>query len=210
MSPRIIDCEQSSPEWYAARLGLPTASMFATVLAKGKGGGASLTRQTYMHKLAGEIITGEPMEGFSNEHMQRGKDMEAEARSTYAFIHGADPKQVGFVVNGRKGASPDSLLGDAGMLEIKTKLPHLMIECILKDEFPAEHKAQCQGALWVAEREWIDIAVYWPKMPLFVKRATRDEAYIKTLSEAVEKFNEELDEVVERIRRYGEPMVQAA
>jgi hypothetical protein len=210
MSPRIIDCEQSSPEWYAARLGLPTASMFATVMAKGKDGGASATRKTYMHKLAGEILTGDMMEGFTNDHMQRGKDMEAEARQTYAFIHGAKPQQVGFVVNGRKGASPDSLLGDSGMLEIKTKLPHLMIDCILKDEFPVEHKAQCQGALWVAEREWIDIAVYWPKMPLFVKRAYRDADYIQKLSDAVDKFNEELDEVVDRIRRYGEPMEQAA
>jgi hypothetical protein len=96
------------------------------------------------------------------------------------------------------------------MLEIKTKLPHLMIECILKDEFPAEHKAQCQGALWVAEREWIDIAVYWPKMPLFVKRATRDEDYIKKLSDAVDAFNDELDAVVERIRLYGEPLEAAA
>lgn len=210
MSPRVIDCEQSSPEWYAARLGIPTASMFATVMAKGKDGGASLTRKTYMHKLAGEIITGELMDSYSNEHMQRGKDMEAKARQTYAFIHGAQPQQVGFVVNGRKGASPDSLLADTGMLEIKTKLPHLMIECILKDEFPAEHKAQCQGALWVAEREFIDIAVYWPKMPLFTKRATRDEDYIKKLSDAVDAFNEELDAVVERIRRYGEPLEQAA
>lgn len=210
MSPRIIECEQGTPEWFKKRLGTPTASMFATVMAKGKDGGNSLTRKTYLHKLAGEIITGEPMEGYSNEHMQRGKDMEAEARQTYAFIHAADPQLVGFIINGRKGASPDSLLGDTGMLEIKTKLPHLMIECILKDEFPAEHKAQCQGALWVAEREYIDIAVYWPKMPLFVKRATRDEDYIKKLSDAVDAFNDELDAVVERIRRYGEPLEQAA
>lgn len=210
MSPRIIDCEQGTPEWHESRRGLVTASMFGTVMAKGKDGGTSQTRKTYMHKLAGEIITGELSEGYSNEHMQRGKDMEAEARQTYAFIHGAQPQLVGFVVNGRKGASPDSLLGDAGVLEIKTKLPHLMIECILKDEFPSEHKAQCQGALWVAEREWIDIAVYWPKMPLFVKRAYRDEDYIKKLSDAVDTFNDELDAVVERIRRYGEPLEEAA
>ena len=65
------------------------------------------------------------------------------------------------------------------MLEIKTKLPHLMIEVLGRGAFPPEHVAQCQGALWVAEREWIDIAVYWPRMPRFVKRTTRDEAYIK-------------------------------
>lgn len=210
MSPRIIDCEQGTPEWHEARRGRTTASMYATVMAKGKDGGDSLTRKTYMHKLAGEIFTGDLAESYSNEHMQRGKDMEAEARQTYALIHAADPQLVGFIINGRTGASPDSLLGSAGMLEIKTKLPHLMVDCILKDEFPAEHKAQCQGALWVAEREWIDIAVYWPKMPLFVKRATRDEDYIKKLAGAVEAFHEELDAIVERLRRYGEPTELAA
>ena len=165
---RILDCEQSSPEWFAARLGLPTASMFATVMAKGKNGGESLTRKTYMLKLAGEVITGDPMDNYQNAHMERGKAMEDEARKLYAFMTDAEPQRVGFIVNGPKGCSPDSLLGDSGVLEVKTKLAHLTIECLLKDEFPAEHKAQCQGALWVSEREWIDIAVYWPKLPLFV------------------------------------------
>jgi len=89
------------------------------------------------------------------------------------------------------------------MLEIKTKLPHLLIDCILKDDFPAEHKAQCQGALWVAEREWVDIAVYWPRMPLFVKRAYRDEEYISKLSDAIDAFNADLVAVVDRIKAYG-------
>ena len=210
MIPRIIDCEQNSPEWYAARLGLPTASEFKTIIGVKKDAREKVTRRNYMLKLAGEIITGEPMEGYSNAHMERGKEMEGVARSTYAFMEDADPQRVGFIVNGPKGCSPDSLLGDAGMLEVKTKLPHLLIECLLKDEFPPEHKAQCQGALWVADREWIDIACYWPKMPLFVKRATRDEDYIKELSAAVSQFNEELAETVERVRRYGQPQREAA
>ena len=200
---RILDCEQSSPEWFAARLGLPTASMFATVMAKGKNGGESLTRKTYMLKLAGEIITGDPMDNYQNAHMERGKAMEDEARKLYAFMTDAEPQRVGFIVNGPKGCSPDSLLGDSGVLEVKTKLAHLTIECLLKDEFPAEHKAQCQGALWVSEREWIDIAVYWPKLPLFVKRAHRDDLYIRQIADAVDQFNAELAETVERIRRFG-------
>ena len=70
---------------------------------------------------------------------------------------------------------------------------------------------QCQGALWIAEREWIDIGCYWPKLPLFVKRAYRDEDYIRTLADAVDRFNDELGETVERIRRYGAgPERQAA
>jgi hypothetical protein len=207
---QIINCEQGTEEWFRARAGMPTASEFATVMASGKAGGPSLTRRTYMHKLAGEIITGEPMESFSNAHMERGKVMEDEARDFYAFMQDVEPERVGFIVNGQKGCSPDSLIGDVGMLEIKTKLPHLMIECILRDDFPPEHKAQCQGALWVAEREWIDIAVYWPKMPPFVKRAVRDEEYIAALSSAVDKFNDELAALVEKIQAYGSPEQLAA
>ena len=197
----IITCEQGTPEWFAARMGIPTASEFATVMASGKGGGESKTRRTYMLKLAGEIITGEPMESYSNAHMERGKVMEDEARNFYSFITDADPERVGFIRNGQKGCSPDSLLGNDGMLEIKTKAPHLAIETIIKDkDFLPEHKAQCQGALWVAEREWIDLAVYWPKVPIFIKRAYRDDEYITKLSAAVDVFNDELQEIVAKVR----------
>lgn len=198
----VYDCEQGSEDWFRARMGIPTASEFGTVLAP-RAGSEGKMRRTYLHKLAGEIITGEPMERYGNAHMDRGHEMEAEARSLYAFMSDADPTQIGFLRNGQKGCSPDSLIGDAGMLEIKTKLPHLLIDCILKDDFPAEHKAQCQGALWVAEREWVDIAVYWPRMPLFVKRAYRDEEYISKLSDAIDAFNADLAAVVDLIKAYG-------
>ena len=194
--------EQGSEAWFRERLGLPTSSMFATVLAKGVGKAESKTRRTYLMKLAGEILTGEPMDAYSNHHMERGKIMEAEARGFYAFMQDAEPEPVGFIRNGDTGASPDALLGQDGLLEIKTKLPHLLIDLILKDKFPPEHKAQCQGQLWVAEREWLDLVVYWPKLPLFVKRVTRDEKYIEDLAAAVDDFNGDLQEMVGRIRRY--------
>lgn len=198
----VYDCEQGSEDWFRARMGIPTASEFATVLSP-RAGTDGKARRTYLHKLAGEIITGEPMESYSNAHMERGKVMETEARDLYAFMKDVEPERIGFIRNGLKGCSPDSLLGDGGMLEIKTKLPHLLIDILLRDEFPPEHKAQCQGALLVAEREWIDIAVYWPKMPLFVKRAHRDEPYIHRLSSAIDQFNEDLFRTVESIRAYG-------
>lgn len=200
---QIIECDQGSPEWFQARAGVVTASEFQTLLMKGKGGGESLTRKTYMRKLAGEIITGEPTESFTNVHMERGKAMEAEARDLYAFMSDCDPHQVGFIKSGRKGASPDSLIGNDGGLEIKTRLPHLMIELLEKNEVPSEHTAQIQGGMWVAEREWWDFVAYWPKLPLFVKRVYRDEAYIKTLAAAVDQFNDDLDALVSRIRSYG-------
>lgn len=109
-------------------------------------------------------------------------------------------KGVGFIRNGDKGASPDSLIGDNGMLEIKTKLPALQIECILADKLPSEHVAQVQGALWVAEREWLDFVSYWRNLPLFVKRIYRDEDYIKNLAAEVAKFNSEMLEMIEKIQ----------
>lgn len=196
----IIDCAQGSPEWFAARAGIPTASQFATVMASGRGGGESKTRRTYMLKLAGELITGDPMDSFSNYHTERGHEMEPEARRLYAFENDVEPELVGFIRNGGTGASPDSLVGSDGLLEIKTKLPHLLLDALLRGDFPPEHKAQCQGQLWVAEREWIDLICYWPKMPSLIVRAYRDEPYIEQIAEAVGQFNNELAEVVSRFK----------
>jgi len=206
----IITCEQGSEDWFRARAGIPTASEFSTIMASGRGGGESKTRKTYMLKLAGEILTGEPMERFNNPFLDRGHAMEAEARDLYAFMADVDPEQVGFVLSGRKGCSPDALVGSAGLLEIKTKAPHLHIECLMRGEFPPDHKAQCQGQLWVAEREWVDLAAYWPGLPLLTYRAVRDEPYIHGLSEAVDAFNAELDAVVAQVRAYGQPLREAA
>ena len=195
--------EQGSPDWFAVRAGKPTASEFATVLAKGEG----KTRRTYLLKLAGEILTGEPMESYQNSHMERGKEHEDAARDRYALLHDAEPVRVGFLedTDVRAGCSPDALLGSDGMLEIKSAAPHILCGYILKDDFPPEHKAQCQGGLWISGREWIDISIFWPRLPQFTKRAHRDEAYIANLASEVRRFNDELAETVERIRRYGAP-----
>ncbi len=190
--------EQGTDEWRQMRAGIPTASEFATVLAKGRGGGESKTRRTYLLKLAGERLTGEPAESYSNGHMERGKAIEAEARNAYAFMRDADYEQVGFIRNGNAGCSPDGLIGDDGMVEIKTKLPHLQLEVLLANELPAEHVAQCQGALWIAEREWLDFVSYWPRLPLFTVRVQRDEAYIARLKIEVADFNSELDAIIKR------------
>lgn len=195
---QIHEMPQGTPEWFAARLGLPTASQFATVMASGRGGAPSKTRQTYLYKLAGELLTGEPMDSFSNAHTERGHVMEPEARQFYAFMRDAEPELVGFITNGPKGCSPDSLIGKDGMLEIKTKLPHLMIAAHEHGGFPPEHVAQCQGQLWVAEREWVDLICYWPRMQPLIVRAYRDEDYIKSLSAAVDQFNDELAALVEK------------
>jgi hypothetical protein len=200
---QIIECEQGTPEWLAARAGIPTASEFHTVMAVGKQGGKSVTRKAYLNKLVGEILTGEPMANYVSADMDRGKLMEDEARDLYAFMTDEDPLRVGFIRNGDKGASPDSLIGDKGGLEIKSAAAHIQVERLIADELPSEHRAQVQGSLWVAEREWWDFVSYCPKLPLFVKRVYRDEEYIKKLTKEVELFNIELQQTVEYIRRYG-------
>jgi hypothetical protein len=196
---QIINCAQNSPEWHRARLGVPTASRFSDVLAKGEG----KTRRKYMLQLAGEILTGEPVDIPTTFHMERGHALEAEARDLYSLQTGAELQRIGFIRTDHAGCSPDSLIGFNGGLEIKTKLPDLLIEVILKDEFPAEHRAQVQGTLWLTEREWWEIAIYWPGLPLFIKRAYRDEDYIKTLASEIDRFNTDLDAVVAQIRRRG-------
>jgi hypothetical protein len=207
---QIIECEQGSPEWFAARAGLPTASEFSTIMAKGKDGGQSVTRLTYMRKLAGEILTGEPMENYTNAHMERGRVMEDEARDLYAFMTDCEPQRVGFIRNGDKGCSPDSLIGANGGLEIKSALAHIQIERLSRGDLPPEHRAQVQGSIWVAEREWWDFVSYGgAKLPLFVHRVPRDDGYIATIAGAVAKFNDELAALVEFVRKYGQEAMAA-
>lgn len=200
---QIIDCEQNSPEWFAARAGIPTASKFATVMAVGKQGGKSVTRVEYLNKLAGEILTGEPMANYRNDDMERGHEQEDEARDLYALMYEVEPQRVGFVRNGPKGCSPDSLIGESGGLEIKSALAHIQVERLLRGTLPPEHKAQVQGSLWICEREWWDFCSYSPKLPLLRVRVTREEDYIKKLANEVELFNIELQQTVDYIRRYG-------
>jgi len=193
----IIDCEQKSPEWYLARMGIPTASMFGTVMAQGEG----KTRNSYMRKLAGELITGIPMESYSNDEMERGIEQEPEIRSRYAFMHDADITPVGFIRNGNKGCSPDGLIGSDGMVEFKSAAPHVMIDILMHGNVPKKHEPQCQGGLWVAERAWVDLVIgSHASLPLFVQRIHRDEVYIRKITGAVADFNIEMRQMVEKIR----------
>ena len=199
----VFNCVQGSDEWKEMRLGIPTASEFACVQAKGRDGGASKTRRAYMLRLADEIIyRDQPVETFTNPNLERGKEFEPEARDIYALMHDVELEHVGFIRNGSKGCSPDSLIGKNGILEVKTTFPRLLAELQLDDAWPPVHTAQCQGELWITEREWIDRIVYWPKRKPFLRRAYRDEAYIKNLADQIERFNDELAQMVERLKAY--------
>lgn len=201
--PEIIYCEQNTPEWHAARLGVPTASNVATIMAKGSGGGASKTRRAYMYKLAGEIITGEPAESFSNAHIERGHEHEPVARVNYQIITGNTVEEVGFVKTGTFGASPDGFVGDDGLIEIKSKAPHLMVEIIATGKRPVEHDKQCHAQMLATWRAWVDLVIYCPGFPLLIFRITRDEDVIAEMTAEIDKFNSELADVVAAVRAYG-------
>ena len=195
------DVAQGTDEWRQLRCGLPTASRFFDVIAKkGPRGGIPIGRQIYMRKLAGEILTGEPMDNYTNANMDRGHEREAEARDLYAFLRDVEPKQIGFIHNGNCGCSPDALIDADGLYENKDAMAHIQIERLLAGTLPTEHKAQCHGQLMVSERSWVDFMSYCRGLPPLVIRVERDEPYIAGLRIDVNDFVDELHELVEKIR----------
>lgn len=205
--------EQGSDEWFAIRSGIPTASCFSIVQAHGKTGDESVTRARYMRILAGEILTGRPAEGTKKiitASMQRGNDMEPEALEYYCARHFHEVRRIGFMrrrlPSGRwSGCSPDGLIGQHKGLEIKTMQPDLLIERIEKGAgMPPEHMAQVQGTMWIGDLEEMDVMLFYSGMPVAPKfTLRRNETYIKALSNAVEVFDFELHQLVEKIRRMG-------
>lgn len=209
MSAVILDVPQNSDEWYEARRGIPTASNFGKIMAKGEG----KVRRSYLLHLAAELITGEPLETYSNADMERGREQEAEAARLYAYANECEIQRVGFIksrINGLPvGYSPDGLIGDSGLVEIKSKRGDLLIGTILNGKFPGEHYWQCLGGMLVAERDWIDLVCYWPGIPLFTKTLQRGDKQVaddmRLLLEEIERFNDELQHTVEKVRSYGRP-----
>jgi hypothetical protein len=205
MAIEIFDVAQRSPEWFAIRAGLPTSSMFGTIMAQGRARGEdSKGRASYMRKLAGEILTGIPMESYSNDEMARGIEQEPEILARYCFEHDVEVTPCGFIRNGKKGCSPDGLIGSDGMVQIKSAAPHVMIEILMEyaKGAPKKHLPQCQGELWVAERKWTDLVIgSSPKLPLAVFRLERDQNFINDIETSVHWFNRELAEMVKTIER---------
>lgn len=195
------DLEQGSEAWLMARLGIATCSELDCLLVNGKGvAGFGAGAMSYMDQLIGERITGELADAFAgNRHTERGHELEDVARGLYEARHEVQTEQVGIILNHGAGYSPDSLVGADGLTEIKTKLPKFQVGVILAGEVPNEHIVQCQGGLWISEREWIDFVSYWPGMPLFIKRMHRDEALIRQIDERVKTFYEVLEERMEKV-----------
>lgn len=205
------EVEQGSDDWFQLRLGIPTASNFSIIMASGRDGDESLTRAKYMRVLAGEILTRRPAEGkIVTAAMQRGKDMEPEAREHYLATRFAELRQVGFMrrklPSGRYfGASPDGLIGKYKALEIKTMRPDLMIERLERGAGGmTEHRPQVQGTMLVGDLEEVDLMIFFSGMPVAPTATVyRDNTYCKEIQRAVEVFDFELNQLVEKIRRMG-------
>lgn len=211
MSFEIIDCAQGGQEWFNLRMGIPTASNFQELLVtpRSKGEVFGKGAMTYMYKLAGERLMGEVQQNGSNIHMERGKENEPRARVAYYFATGRDVKQTGIIIKYNDigeaiaGYSPDGLVGNDGLIEIKDRLPHIQIETILKNETPRENMAQMQGGLWISEREWCDYVSYCPRLlKPFIKRVNRDEKMISLIAQKVDIFNNELFAMCEKLKKW--------
>ena len=201
MEAKFIDCEQGSDEWLAARLGKPTASNFGKIVSST--GKPSTQAAGYMHTLLAEMITGTTDSIQQTEWMQRGIEMEAEAAAWYAFEKGVEPETVGFVDAGRYGCSPDRLIGDDALLEIKCPKPSTHVGYLLAGKLPAAYVPQVQGQLWVCGRQRSDFLSYCPGMPEFLITVERDNDFIKCLEKEMQAFIANLDKKRERLIKLG-------
>lgn len=195
---KIIPCKQGTPEWMAARIGIPTASSFDRIITKT--GKPSASADRYLAKLVAEWYLGCSLDDYVSQFMERGTEMEASAVRFYEFATGVDTQEVGFIVrdDGRCGASPDRLVGDNGLLEIKCPSPEVHMTYVLGG-LSDEYKVQQQGQLWVAEREWCDLLSFHPVLPRATVRVFRDEPFIETLSGLMRDFLERLDDAKARL-----------
>ena len=182
-APIVLDCEQGSAEWEAARLGVATASMCAKILTPT--GRLSSSRDEYVGKLLAEWALGEPIDEFGGTyHTERGQALEGQALAHYRFQTGLEAKKVGFVFrDGDRlaGCSPDALVGDSGGLELKCPSPgnHLIwwLHGRATGEIPKKHMPQVQFSLWVTGRAWWDWMSFHPDLPPFLTRIAPDPTW---------------------------------
>jgi putative phage-type endonuclease len=198
--------EQGSPEWLAIRLGKVTASRITDVLAKGKSGEAA-TREDYRTELLVQRLTNEPGESFTNAAMEWGTQTEPMARIAYEAHANVFVEQVAFVDHPTIewfGCSPDGLVGESGLLEIKCPASKNHLKYLLAGKPPAKYVPQMQCQMAVTGREWCDFVSYDPRLPedlqLFVVRLERDVSYIMAMEEEVSKFLGEVSEMYSKLK----------
>jgi putative phage-type endonuclease len=199
--------EQGSDAWFNIRIGKVTASRVADVLAKTKTG-YSTTRDNYMAQLVCERLTGQKGESFTNAAIQHGIETEAYARAAYEARYDVLVDEVGFVSHPTiemSGASPDGLVGDDGLIEIKCPNTATHIETLLSESVPNKYYTQMQFQIACTGRKWCDFVSFDNRLPtelqMFVKRVPRDDMYIKLIEDEIVKFLAELDTKINQLMK---------
>jgi putative phage-type endonuclease len=198
--------EQGTEEWRLARCGKVTASRVADIIAKTKSG-YSTSRVNYMAELICERLTGVPTEGFVSGAMQHGIVTEPTARAAYENHSGALVMETGLVPHPAipmAGASPDGLIGDDGLVEIKCPITATHIETLLGQSVPGRYVNQMQWQMACTGRKWCDFVSFDLRMPenmqLFVQRIERNDETISLLEREVMMFLGELDKKVGELK----------
>lgn len=196
---------QGSADWVQERCGNVTASRIADVMAKTKSGyGAS--RKNYMTQLAIERITGEVADSYTNASMEWGIDTEPEARAEYEAREGVLVIETGFIQAPQMlaGASPDGLVGDDGLIEIKCPNSATHLETILTEKVPDKYIKQMHWQMFCTDRKWCDFLSYDPRLPesldYWLRRVERDDDLMSEILNEVQIFLKDLDEMVCKLR----------
>lgn len=196
----VHECDQGGDQWIALRAGKPTASCFDKIITST--GDPSKSQAGYAITLAGELYAGKPLDSWDgNSYTERGKLLEDEARKMYAFINDVEPVQVGFVTDDDQsyGCSPDSLVGDDGLLEIKCLKAENHIKAILyyrkNKKCPPDYIQQTQGQMMICQRSWCDLFFYHPDLPKLVIRQNSDEKLFNALKDNMTKLLAIRDEI---------------
>jgi putative phage-type endonuclease len=199
--------DQGSEEWFTIRIGKVTASRVADVIAKTKTG-YSASRDNYMAQLICERLTGQKGESFTNAAMQHGTDTEPLARAAYEAFKDVLVDEVGFVPHPTiemAGASPDGLVGEDGLLEIKCPNTATHIETLLSQSVPGKYNTQMQFQMACTGRKWCDFVSFDNRLPeelqLFVMRVPRDEVFIRLIEAEIVQFIAELDDKINKLMK---------
>ena len=197
----VLDIEQYQEEWWSARRGVPTASMFAKIVTST--GKKSATFNDEAYRLASEIITGSCTQSEPNDAMKRGTDLEPQAREFYELVTGSEVSQPGIVYRDNNldcACSPDGFIGRIGGLEIKCPLPSTHTEYLHCGVLPTKYKPQVFGSLWVCDEiEWWDFMSYHPDMDPLIIRVDRDSDGYSQYSNALCKYMPEFIKQVKQI-----------
>jgi hypothetical protein len=197
--PIYHDVAQYSEDHDRLRLGIPTSSNFHKIITP-QGKPSTQWRQ-YACVLIAERILQHKIEFYNSPAMERGLIVEAEAADWYEFDQDVTVQRIGFITDDEQGVgcSPDRLVGDEGLLEIKAPLPQTQVEYWISGEVSERFRPQLQGQLYISQRSWVDIICWHDVLPKLVVRVVPDEKFIAALDRELRIFNYFIERVMEKI-----------